>query len=96
MVMLRHHPELFGHWPSGWGGWWYERDTKTPLGEAPGKLLSVEESGSTIAFEVEYDGNEFTGHLTINDPKFRGNFLEVLNKSIGKSIKEIGSLDILF
>ena len=95
MVMLRNHPKLIGHWPPGWGGW-YDTNTKTPLGEAPDKLLSIEASGNTIALEVEYSGNEFTGHLTINEPKFRENFLEVLNKSIGKSIKEIGSLDISF
>lgn len=95
MTLLRNHPKLFGQWPPGWGGW-YGKGTKRPFGENPEKLLYVRESDSGIALDVEHDNNEFAGHITIDDSDFRKKFLKVLEQHIGKSIEEIGSIDLVF
>ncbi len=94
---LRHHPQLRHQWPPGWGGSYGPGD-KFPSPEEPEKLLSVEESEkrSIIRLKAEYQGRQVTGVVKIGDLEFRSKLLEVLRQNIGKSIKEIGSLDIRF
>jgi hypothetical protein len=94
-VNLRDHPKLQGAWPSPWASF-YGRGERHPSGEDPSRLLSVEKSDrrKTITLRAEFEGREVTGTMTIEDSQFRARLYDTLQEHVGKSIREIGSLDI--
>lgn len=94
-MRLRAHPRLTGKWPPSWTSR-VSRPPKKPRGEQPDKLVSVRELEGAIVFEVEYEGNRFSGYLAIEDMSFRKKLLKVLNKHIYRTIRQIGSIDIDF
>ena len=69
---------------------------KVPAGEKPEKLLFAEEYEleAEIILTVKYEGQQLIRRLNIEDSEFRSNVLEVLRQNIGKSVEEIGSVDL--
>jgi len=97
MMRLRDHPKLRHAWPPAWASYFSGAD-KFPIGEDPDKLLSAEESDppGTISLRVEFEGRELLGVMVVEDPEFRSQLVELLQQNIGKSIREIGCLDLPF
>ena len=100
-MLLRDHP-LFTHqnarsWPPAWlycGGF----DNTYPRGEV-GILKTVFVSAvkpSTLCFLImEHAGAEYMGELLISDAVFRSEIYEVLLRHCGKTIQEIGEIDLV-
>lgn len=84
-----------GQWPPTWGAF-YDRYDKLAYDEEPEKLNAVEASDdeNTITLTSEYKGNDCIAVITILDPGTRLKLMKYFHENIGKSIKEIGSLDI--
>jgi hypothetical protein len=96
MIMrLRAHPKLSGKWPPTWTPR-LSRTSKKPRGEQPDKLLSVRELEGTITLEVQFEGHRFSGYLTIEDMEFRKKLLKVLNKSLYRTLRQVGAMNLDF
>lgn len=94
-MRLRAHPKLSGKWPPTWTPR-LSRTTKKPRGEQPDKLVSVRELEGAITLEVQFEGHRFSGYLAIEDMEFRKKLLKLLNKSLYRTIRQVGSLDVDF
>ncbi len=94
-MRLRAHPKLSGKWPPTWTPR-LSRTTKKPRGEQPDKLLSVRELEGAITLEVQFEGHRFSGYLAIEDMEFRKKLLKLLNKSLYRTIRQVGSMDVDF
>ncbi len=94
-MRLRAHPKLSGKWPPSWTPR-LTRTSKKPRGEQPDKLLSVRELEGAITFEVQYEGERFSGYLAIEDLDFRRKLLKVLHKSLYRTLRQVGSTDLNF
>ena len=94
-MRLRAHPKLSGKWPPVWTPR-LSRTPKKPRGEQPDKLLSVRELEGAITLEVQFEGDRFSGYLAIEDMDFRKKLLKVLNKSLYRTLRQVGSMDIDF
>ena len=100
-MLLRDHPLLtyqnIRTWPPAWlycGGF----DNTYPLGEV-GILKTVFVSAvkpSTRCFLImEHAGAEYLGELLISDAAFCSEIYEVLLRHCGKTIQEIGEIDLV-
>ena len=94
-MKLRDHPKVSDHWPPTWAGS-YGKGTKIAYAEEPEKFLSFHVVGQDLFLECEYEGNRCTGLVTIEDEEFREKLIKELEKHTGKSIREVGSLEIDF
>ena len=94
-MRLRAHPKLSGKWPPTWTPR-LSRSSKKPRGEQPDKLLSVRELEGAITLEVQFEVERFSGYLAIEDMEFRKKLLKVLNKSLYRTLRQVGSMDVDF
>ena len=94
-MRLRAHPKLSGKWPPTWTPR-ISRTVKKPRGEQPDKLLSVRELEGAITLEVQFEGDRFSGYLAIEDMDFRKKLLKLLNKSLYRTLRQVGSMDVDF
>jgi len=94
-MRLRAHPKLSGKWPPTWTPR-LSRTTKKPRGEQPDKLVSVRELEGAITLEVQFEGHRFSGYLAVEDMEFRKKLVKLLNKSLYRTIRQVGSMDADF
>ena len=94
-MRLRAHPKLSGKWPPTWTPR-LSRTSKKPRGEQPDKLLSVRELEGAITLEVQFEGDRFSGYLAIEDMEFRKKLIKVLNKSLYRTLRQVGSMNVDF
>ena len=94
-MRLRAHPKLSGKWPPTWTPR-LSRTSKKPRGEQPDKLLSVRELEGAITLEVQFEGERFSGYLAIEDMEFRKKLRKSLNKSLYRTLRQVGSMDVDF
>ncbi|MCG2779017.1 MAG: hypothetical protein L6406_25360 [Desulfobacterales bacterium] len=92
---LRKYLSSIGQWPPHWCAFYSECDNLAS-DEKPEKLKSVEASKDEKAIRIiaEYEGNDFSAVITIEDLNIWSKTFKLLDKNIGIKIKEIGSLDI--
>ena len=94
-MRLRAHPKLSGKWPPTWTPR-LSRTSKKPRGEQPDKLLSVRELEGAVTLEVQFEGDRFSGYLAIEDMEFRKKLHKLLNKSLYRSLRQVGSVNVDF
>ena len=92
---LRAHPLMTYHglpnWPPAW--MWIDGNvSKNPKGEV-GTLVEVQisEHQPNRCF---YEDSQYMGCLHFDDPSFRRQVCDLLSKSYGHSLQEIGSIDL--
>jgi hypothetical protein len=101
-MLLRDHPLMTYKgvlsWPPNWlwrGGY----DTTHPKGEV-GILKSVTSSAIEPNYRcfllMEHCGAEYVGALLLSDPAFWREIYRVLIQSRGKTIREIGDIDLSY
>jgi hypothetical protein len=97
---LRSHPLMcyrgLNNWPPTWT-WRGGQENIRPKGEVGilrDVFLSRVEPKSRIFLIVEHEKQEYMGCLLFSDWTFCGQISELLRSHCGKSIAEIGSLDI--
>jgi hypothetical protein len=98
-VKLRGHPLLIRH-PGGknWPPVWTQRrrdGVKAVTGE-DGILIYVHAAAGSNKCDlvIEYENENYTGTLLFDEAKFCHQVAALLRQHIGKSIKEIGDLDV--
>ncbi|MBW1801640.1 MAG: hypothetical protein JRJ85_13035 [Deltaproteobacteria bacterium] len=94
-MILRNHPKKIDCWPPTWSAW-HGKGDKIPIGEEPERLVAVEEKDDAIELDVVYMGNKCSGYIFVEDADFREKIFLVLTENIGKSIKDIASLNVGF
>jgi hypothetical protein len=97
-MIVRYHPKLRDVWPPEPGGA-YQRGFRTPEGgkdilEQVFYYAPVAESKADIALRTRYEGHEFTRDLLLEDPVFAGQLSSWLRQHTGRSIQEIGDLEL--
>ena len=80
-------------WPPTGGG---TLNSKTP---PPGEgilrdVKNFDTPEGHLSITTEYNGKRVRGGLPIDDAAFRKEFYELLKRNIGKSIRDIGDLEI--
>jgi hypothetical protein len=99
MTTLRDHPLMRHHSAHNWPPVWTQasKNSQTVRGEV-GVLRSIHLNLGLelhkIFLIIEHDGEYFIGTLMIDDAAFRRQVRELLQRHIGRSIKEIGDLDM--
>jgi hypothetical protein len=98
---LRKHPRMTylgrPNWPPEWNGP-YGPDNPLPRGEV-GILVRVEPSSNTAEspycfLVMQWNQQEYVGSLYFDDGNFLREFVELLRGCRGRSIAEIGSVDV--
>ena len=85
-----------GNWPPVWTKGTTRQNTQMIRGEV-GILRYVQaygQSSKKCYLVIEYTGEHYVGTLLFNDVKFRCQITELLRQHIGRSIKEIGDLEV--
>lgn len=97
-MQLRTHPCMsckgISNWPPVWIG--ISGQHSGPVGEV-GVLEEVHRSKvgrDTLFLLMEYDANRYMGTLVFDDEGFCEKVCELLSHHCGKSIQDIGELDI--
>src|SRR5215472_415164 len=101
-MLLREHPLMNYRgnrsWPPGWL-WTAGYDTTHPQGEV-GILKAVRQSHieprDRCFLIMEHCGAEYLGALLLSEPAFCQGILEVLTQQLGKTIQEIGDIDLSY
>jgi hypothetical protein len=83
-----------------WPPVWSQRGPKdaTLQGEI-GNLIYVHfsrESSTRFYLVIDHEGAKYVGSLIFDDPVFCGQICTLLKGNIGRSIKEIGDLDLSY
>ena len=100
-VQFRDHPFMAYKNGSNWPPIWTtprKDETDTPRGEV-GTLLTVlmnDLTDNIIFMRIDYQGKPYMGCLVFKDPSFCRHINVVLHGLIGRSIKEIGDLDLSY
>ena len=98
---LRKHPRMTyrgsPNWPPDWKGN-YGPDNPLPCGEA-GNLIRVEPASDILAMPrcfvvMQWNQQEYVGCLSFDDEGFLRQIVDLFGSCTGRSIAEIGSLDI--
>ena len=99
-VQLRDHPQMnfagYANWPPIWVSGAGSKTYKKHLGEV-GTLIGVilnEAAPDKLFLRMEIKTERYMGCLAFNDPVFCRQLYIFLQGHIGKSIKEIGDLDL--
>jgi hypothetical protein len=79
-------------WPPLWASA-YKGADKMAVGEV-GVLKGVKHLGKRLSLTIEYDGREHIGSLEWDAPPSLEAVESVLKASIGKSIRDIGAVDV--
>src|SRR6185369_7341139 len=98
---LRHHPLLSYHgipsWPPVWSPAKPREGKKLLKGEIGVLKFTLANSASEKCFLViEYDNNPYVGCLICSDLAFSAQLASILHTQSGRTIKEIGDLDLAF
>ena len=99
---LRNHPLVtyrnLPSWPPTWV-WIGRNSDKQPKGEI-GTLTRVKADRSSLIHRcflwMEYEDSAYLGCLLLSDGAFCEQLLKLLQENIGRSIGEIGSLDLSY
>ncbi|HEY6366040.1 MAG TPA: hypothetical protein VI585_14760 [Candidatus Binatia bacterium] len=97
-MLLRDHPLMMFQnnrsWPPDWL-WRHGYDDTHPRGEV-GILKNVIPSTRTggCFLVIEHCGAEYIGALLVNDPAFSREIFRLLVRCSGKTIREIGEIDL--
>ena len=101
-MLLRDHPLMtykgLRSWPPAWL-WTAGYGTTYPMGEVgilKAVLRSHTETHDRCFLVMEHCGAEYVGALLLNDPSFCREIFEVLLRNIGKTIPEIGDIDLTY
>jgi hypothetical protein len=102
MNKLRDHPLMirasgFPNWPPKWTTTHRDRDDK-PIGEV-GTLENVMMSrliDNKIFMFMQCEGLRYMGFMSFDDVSFCSQIYTLLKANIGRSIKEIGDLDLSY
>jgi hypothetical protein len=97
---LRDHPLMirksgYPSWPPAWTTTRHDRDDK-PIGEV-GSLEDVMMSdlmNNKVFMFMQCDGLRYMGFMAFDDPIFCNAIYTLLQSNIGRSISEIGDLDV--
>lgn len=101
VMELRKHPRMTclgrPNWPPEWMGK-YGPDNPLPRGEV-GTLIRVEPAPSILEaphcfLVIHWNQQEYIGSLYFDEEDFLTEIVELLRSCLGRSIAEIGSLDI--
>jgi hypothetical protein len=99
-MLLRDHPLMMykgdRSWPPAWL-WTAGYDSTHPVGEVgilKAVLRSHTEPHDRCFLVMEHCGAEYVGTLLLNDPGFCREIFEVLLQNVGKTIPEIGDIDL--
>jgi hypothetical protein len=99
-MLLREHPLMMYNgnrsWPPVWL-WTAGYDTTHPTGEVgilKAVLRSHIEPNDRCFLVMEHCGAEYVGTLFLNDLIFCREIFEVLLRNVGKTILEIGDIDL--
>jgi hypothetical protein len=85
-------------WPPAWL-WTAGHHTIEPRGEVgilKAVLRSNMEPHDRCFLIMEHCGAEYVGALLLNDPSFCREIFEVLIRHVGKTIQEIGDIDLSY
>jgi hypothetical protein len=100
-MQLRDHPLMSRKsgsktWPPFWTATPPDRDDK-PIGEV-GILEDVVMSNliEKLFIFMQHEGFRYMGFLTFDDPPFCHEIYSVLKSNVGRSIKEIGDIDLSY
>ena len=98
-MLLRDHPLMtyrdVRNWPPAWI-WTHGKERVSLRGEI-GTLIEVRRSAITtnsLFLEMRHQESEYLGCLLFSDPAFCRQMNTILRRQLGRSIAEIGSLDI--
>jgi hypothetical protein len=84
------------NWPPAWV--WRAGDNNEQIRGEIGVLrdvfLSTIEPSTRLFLIVEYESNEYVGCLMFSDGAFCGQIYQLLRDQQGKSMVEVGSLDV--
>jgi hypothetical protein len=101
-MLLRDHPLMtykgLRSWPPAWL-WTAGYDNTHPRGEIgilKTALRSRIQSHDRCFLIMEHCGAEYIGALLLNDPAFYREIFEVLIQNLGKTIQEIGDIDLSY
>jgi hypothetical protein len=101
-MLFRDHPLMMykgnQSWPPAWL-WTAGYDNTHPLGEVgilKAVLRSHIEPDDRCFLVMEHCGAEYLGALLLNDPSFCREIFEVLVRNVGKTIQEIGDIDLTY
>jgi hypothetical protein len=99
-MLFRDHPLMVykgnRSWPPAWL-WTAGYDTTHPTGEVgilKAVLRSHIEPHDRCFLVMEHCGAEYVGALLLSDPSFCQEIFEVLSGHVGKTIQEIGDIDL--
>lgn len=102
-LKLRDHPLMarkggFITWPPRWTTADRDRDDK-PTGEVgmlEDVMMSTAVDENKIFLFIEFRGFRYMGSLFIDNPPFHSEMFRLLKSNVGRSIKEIGDLDVSY
>ena len=100
-INLRDHPKLRGKWPPDWhpNNPIASHNKTGPQGEQ-GTLKEVRRywhgSSGHLALIVRYEGESYHGQVELEDEFFCQNLLNALATCIGRSIQDIGNINLAF
>ena len=98
-MRLRDHPALTISGIPSWPPVWVRRRTKATrkvygeLGVFTGSVFN-ESMPTAIFMKMEFKAREYMGFLSVGDAVFCLQLDRLLNQNIGRSIEEIGDIDI--
>ena len=96
-MTLRDYPLMSKRGVSNWPPVWVQtgRDADKTLKGEIGLLTKVSYGGSKSCFlGIEYDNHRYVGALLFDDNQFSWTICSFLEDHIGRSIKEIGGMDL--
>ena len=99
-MQLRDHPLMtyngVGNWPPAWvwRGGDNNKQIRGEIGVLRDVFLSKIEPSTRLFLIVEYESNEYVGCLMFSDGTFCGQVYRILRDQQGKSMVEVGSLDV--
>ncbi len=97
-LKLRNHPLMSHDALASWPPVWSRSGNDGRIGEIGIlKQVNSEDNFCKRCFLViEYEGRRYVGALLFDDPRFCGFVATLLQDHVGRTIKEIGDLDISF
>lgn len=101
MLELRHHPLINANFLQAWPPPWVSSmngEYTAATGEV-GILKAAwmsEKSQQTIFLAIIHNGQRYVGCMALSDVAFCNQLYGILQNHIGRTIKEIGNLDLSF
>jgi hypothetical protein len=82
-------------WPPGWKATWRSKD-ELPKGEVGilKEVFMTDDSDRELLLTIEFQGNRYFGGLEFVDPWFCSQVYGLLQHHIGRTIKEVGDMEL--